>query len=649
MKKQSFASVLFVLTVLCNLNSFGQANKSLSNLTSPTAVNKALLPGTDSTLSLGSGTLKWKSLYISNAVLLKNVLALYAPGTNNFFVGKNAGNQALTGQANTGIGTQSLRGITSGSYNTGSGYQSLYLNTAGLYNSALGYQALYSNTTSDFNTASGYQALYANTGSAYDNTANGYQALYANSSGSRNTSTGVWSLLYNTAGNNNVANGVYALLSNGIGSDNTAVGYNALYSNSSGYSNVALGSNALYTQNSGSYGSNTIAIGDSALYNTNNVFYWNTAVGSKALYNSTTAGDNTAIGYHALYSTTTGGDNTAIGQAMYSNTTGNINVAIGYNALASNTTGTNNVAVGNATLYSNVTGNYNSAIGILATINTDGLSNSTALGYAATATASNQVVLGNSSITSVIAGTGYVIYSDGRFKKNIKQNVPGLEFINLLNPVTYNYDIHGLTAKISPATAKQNSATADKTSAVSPIMEKAMNDKEKKVYTGLIAQDVEAAAEKLNYDFSGVYKPQSDKDIYGLSYSEFIMPLIKSVQQLSQQNTDLQNQINALKTTISATSQNSQSVTLSDASLAQNVPNPFKNNTIISYNLPQNFSAAQIIILDKNGTVLKQVNVSNPGRGTLTLDASTLSSGAYSYSLMVDGKMIGTKQMVLTK
>src|SRR5260221_12646499 len=35
-------------------------NKSLSNLTSPTAVNISLLPGTDNTIDLGSSLLRWK-------------------------------------------------------------------------------------------------------------------------------------------------------------------------------------------------------------------------------------------------------------------------------------------------------------------------------------------------------------------------------------------------------------------------------------------------------------------------------------------------------------------------------------------------------------------------------------------------------------
>jgi hypothetical protein len=89
---------------------------------------------------------------------------------------------------------------------------------------------------------------------------------------------------------------------------------------------------------------------------------------------STTSADNTGVGADALYSST-GAGNTAVGfQAGYTATAGN-----------ANTTGTNNTWVG-----------YNSGPGT-----TTQYSNSSALGYAALNTASNQVMLGNSSVTQV--------------------------------------------------------------------------------------------------------------------------------------------------------------------------------------------------------------------------------------------------------
>ena len=170
--------------------------------------------------------------------------------------------------------------------------------------------------------------------------------------------------------------------------------------------------------------------------------------------------------------------------------------------------------------------------------------------------------------------------------------------------------------------------------------------------TGFIAQEVEAAANKLNYDFSGVYKPQNDKDPYGLSYSDFVVPLVKAVQELSSQNEALQERVSKLEAMINgrlSTVNSQRSTVISAASLLQNVPNPFSQTTRINYTLPPKHLSAKIIITDKSGKVLKQVNLSGNGKGGLNLDASMLSSGAYQYSLFVDGKLIASKQMILTK
>src|SRR4029079_10043451 len=85
----------------------------------------------------------------------------------------------------------------------------------------------------------------------------------------------------------------------------------------------------------------------------------------------------------------------------------------------------------------------------------------------------------------------------------------------------------------------------------------ARNEKQQKVYTGFVAQDVEKAAKDLNYDFSGVDAAKNDKSMYGLRYSEFVVPLVKAVQELSKQNdeqqkinNDLQKQIHELKNMI---------------------------------------------------------------------------------------------------
>lgn len=426
---------------------------------------------------------------------------------------------------------------------------------------------------------------------------------------------------------------------------NTAVGGYALQSNTSGSYNTANGNQAL--------DSNTTGI-------------WNTATGFRSLYSNKTGQANTANGESALYANATGNYNTAMGlEALYYDSVGSGNTAIGQDALFNNITGDENTATGTEALSINAAGSYNTADGYFAGPNVDGLSNTTAIGENATTTADNQVRIGDNYATSIGGYVNWSNISDGRVKKNIKPNVPGLTFINKLQPITYNLNLDAADKIIQRSTIKDKDARLNeevrqgKAIQLSQFELNARKAKEQIVYTGFIAQDVEKAARSLNYDFSGVDAAKNNKDLYGLRYADFVVPLVKAVQELSNMNdakdasidtlklmlTAQQNEIDELKAMIVS----NQSTVLSSASLQQNIPNPFTHTTSIGYTLPQKFTNAQIVITDKNGKTLKAIPVSGSGKGSLNVDASALSSGAYQYSLIVDGKLIATKQMILAK
>ncbi|MCW3110029.1 MAG: hypothetical protein JWQ09_4535 [Segetibacter sp.] len=448
------------------------------------------------------------------------------------------------------------------------------------------------------------------------------------------SSVGIDNNFFGTSAGSNITSGTY----------NTGSGFQALFSNTNGYSNTADGFQSLYT-NTGTY--------------------------------------NTASGYQSLFFNTTGYANNASGAfALYSNTTGSYNTAFGPDALIGNTTGNSNTAVGLDALRNMNTTNYNTGIGYYAGENTygaiqgtflgaqtrggTGLSNVTAIGYGATATASNQIMLGNAAVTSVKAAGSFVIYSDGRFKRDIKQDVPGLDFINKLRPVTYHYNIHDLNKHIDPSvtdTKKGVMKGKESLAKESRLNEEAITQKEKKLYTGFIAQEVEDAAKKLNYDFSGIYKPANDKDVYGLSYSDFVVPLVKAVQELSKKNEELnkkaeqidllQKEVADLKEMVTRLA-NGQVLTttnnsLNNITLDQNNPNPFGSITSIPYNVPAGFKSAQLVITDASGKTFKSISLQKAGQGLVNLDATLLSSGAYNYTLIVDGKMITTRKMVVIK
>jgi hypothetical protein len=158
---------------------------------------------------------------------------------------------------------------------------------------------------------------------------------------------------------------------------------------------------------------------------------------------------------------------------------------------------------------------------------------------------------------------------------------------------------------------------------------------------------VEKAALEMKYDFGGVDKPKNDKDIYGLRYDEFVVPLVKAVQELSKQNEQQQQQIEALKALVTKLAKG-QSYTISSmGSLSQNIPNPVTGITRISYSVPAGSNRAQLLLTNKLGERVKIIAVAASSSGTVDINTTMLSSGSYNYSLVVDGKAVETKTMVV--
>jgi hypothetical protein len=92
----------------------------------------------------------------------------------------------------------------------------------------------------------------------------------------------------------------------------------------------------------------------------------------------------------------------------------------------------------------------------------------------------------------------------------------------------------------------------------SAIDTESRNEKSRIVYTGFLAQEVEAAAQSIGFDFSGVDAPKNDNDFYGLRYAEFVVPLVKAVQeqqeiieQLKAENARLEERLTRIESKIS--------------------------------------------------------------------------------------------------
>src|SRR4051812_28166704 len=106
---KTFYHAGIILTVfLLSIKTYSQnANTTLSNLVSPTKVNVDLLPDNSNTHNLGSPNKAWKNIYIKGFYYLNGNRFIKDSGTENTFIGSNAGN-SNTGHTNSANGYHAL-------------------------------------------------------------------------------------------------------------------------------------------------------------------------------------------------------------------------------------------------------------------------------------------------------------------------------------------------------------------------------------------------------------------------------------------------------------------------------------------------------------------------------------------------------------
>ena len=320
---------------------------------------------------------------------------------------------------------------------------------------------------------------------------------------------------------------------------NVAIGYNAMEATVNGTDNVAIGECSMQYSIKADQ---TTTVGNRAGYGlaqTNQ----DTAIGCSAMKYLSDSKNNTAVGYQAMANlkndrTIKPRSNVAIGRISMANAdrdyTGN--VGVGENTLTK-ITGNHNTAVGTSAGASLLTGNRNTFIGqnagtSLTDVSTvtaigynalnatgmDGFTNITGIGQNSSVTGSNQLQLGNSS-TDVYAFNAVQTRSDERDKKDIKDSDLGLEFINKLRPVKYKWNLRDGSMK------------------------------GKRYHYGLSAQELEKVTKDLNIDFGGLqhHEVNGGHDVYSVGYTELISPMIKAIQELTNEINELKSEIKELK------------------------------------------------------------------------------------------------------
>jgi hypothetical protein len=212
-------------------------------------------------------------------------------------------------------------------------------------------------------------------------------------------------------------------------------------------------------------------------------------------------------------------------------------------------------------------------------------------------------------------------YSDREGKTDILPLFNSLDKVKSLNPVSFNWknDTASVLKKNSSGNIKQQ--------------------------LGFVAQDVEQVLPDLV-----VLDEEGNKLV---NYIAVIPVLVDAVKELNGKVEMLEKELAVLKSgsfelKSSSLTTSITSVENSKPVLYQNAPNPFSEKTEIKFSLPDNVVNASIYIFNMQGALIKQIPIKKDQSG-IVISGSELSAGMYLYSLIVDGKEIDTKRMILTK
>jgi hypothetical protein len=222
--------------------------------------------------------------------------------------------------------------------------------------------------------------------------------------------------------------------------------------------------------------------------------------------------------------------------------------------------------------------------------------------------------------------------SDEKMKENIKNITNALSTIKKIRSVQYD---------IKPSFFQLPDGTIPKTIHLSQFKDQ----------MGYIAGEIQKILpNSVMFD--------SLSNTYGVNYISFIPLITAALQEIDSINELQTNRIDEIEKHLEKINKDNtkpksaEGVTLSNtesqAYLAQNQPNPFTENTIIEFFLPSTIQKANFYIYDLQGKQIKSMNVVEREHGNIIIHGSELMPGMYYYSLIADGKIIGTEKMVLT-
>ena len=220
---------------------------------------------------------------------------------------------------------------------------------------------------------------------------------------------------------------------------------------------------------------------------------------------------------------------------------------------------------------------------------------------------------------------GSLVSSDKRLKENFREIEKPLEKLLKINGLKYDF-----------VKEKEEILSNEKIKFL----------KLEKDRMGFVAQDLEKIfPEAVYYD--------EEIDRYYIEYNAVIPVIVEAIKEQQVQIIQLKNELaNCCETSLkrgTITGFNDMESSRNQTKLYQNNPNPFSTQTTIRFEIPENIQSAQLHICNMTGTLLKTITLTQRGSGNETINANEFVAGMYLYSLVCDGKIVDTKQMLLTE
>ena len=153
------------------------------------------------------------------------------------------------------------------------------------------------------------------------------------------------------------------------------------------------------------------------------------------------------------------------------------------------------------------------------------------------------------------------------------------------------------------------------------------------------------SAQELQEIYPNLVKEGQDGYL-AVNYTELVPVLIQSIQELKQELDKVKGSGSRMTRSVSYGDDEFQPSAKNI--LYQNSPNPFKEQTTIRFNLVDNARDASICIFDMTGKMLKKLPIS-AGATSVSINGWELGEGMFLYTLIVNGREVDTKRMIITK